>query len=188
MSYARRLHYSYADYLQALADSEIKLEFCDGIIYAMAGGTPAHAELSANIIRLLGQALLGTCKVFTSDLKVRVERSDLSTFPDATVVCGSLAVSTLDPQAVVNPTVIVEVTSNSTEDSDRGDKLSHYKQLDSLNAVLFISHRTQRVTLIERQGSSWIESDHRSGEHVRISQPQLSFDVDAVYKEVALES
>ena len=186
MSFARRLHYSYADYLRALADSEIKLEYCDGVIYAMAGGTPLHAELSANAIRLLGHALLGRCKVFTSDLKVRVESSDLSTFPDATVVCGPLETSAIDAHACINPSLLVEVTSDSTEDSDRGDKLSHYKQLASLRGVLFISHRTRRVTLVERQGTSWSEREHRQGEQVLIAEPQLSLSVDALYEGVTL--
>ncbi len=187
MSYARRLHYSYADYLRALSDSEIKLEYCDGIIYAMAGGTPVHAELGANVIRLLGQALVGRCKVYTSDLKVRVDRSDLSTFPDATVLCGSLETSAIDPQAVVNPTLLVEVTSPSTEDSDRGDKLSHYKQLESLQGVLFVSHRAHRITLVERTGSVWLERDFRPGEEVRLPQLDVTLKVDEVYAGVALE-
>ncbi len=174
-------------YLSALAVSEIKLEYCDGIIYAMAGGTPSHAELSANVIRLLGQALLGgTCKVYTSDLKVRVERSDLSTFPDATVVCGPIKTSPIDSHAVVNPTLLVEVTSDSTEDSDRGDQLSHYKQIDSLKAVLFVSHRTPRVTLVERQGASWQEREHRMSEQVVVAEPNVTFSVGALYAGVAL--
>jgi Uma2 family endonuclease len=186
MSYARRLHYSYDEYLRALADSEIKLEYCEGIIYAMAGGTPVHAELSANVIRLMGQAFHGTCKVYTSDLRIRVEASDLSTFPDATVVCGPVKSSAIDANAVTNPTLLVEVTSNSTEDSDRGDKLSHYKQLASLKAVLFISHRMQRVTLVERHGEGWHEREHRSGEVVHLAEPRLTLSVDALYAGVTL--
>jgi hypothetical protein len=76
---ARRVHYSYDEYLGALEQSGVKLEFCDGEIYAMAGGTPAHAELAASVIRLLGNALRGSCKVYSSDLKVRIEATDLST-------------------------------------------------------------------------------------------------------------
>jgi Uma2 family endonuclease len=64
---ARRVHYSYDEYLGALEQSGVKLEFCDGEIYAMAGGTPAHAELAASVIRLLGNALRGSCKVYSSD-------------------------------------------------------------------------------------------------------------------------
>ncbi len=70
---------SYDDYLRALEQSEIKLEYCDGVIYAMAGGTPTHAELGANVVALLHERLKGQCKVHTSDLKVRIEATDLTT-------------------------------------------------------------------------------------------------------------
>ena len=67
MTTAKRLHYSYEDYLSLLEGSAFKLEYCDGVIYAMAGGTRAHAALGAACIRVLGQALLGRCQVFSSD-------------------------------------------------------------------------------------------------------------------------
>lgn len=88
MTTAKRLHYGYDEYLRLLEESSFKLELCDGVIYAMPGGTMAHAALGAAITRVLGQALLGKCQVFSSDLKIRVEASDLSTFPDVSVVCG----------------------------------------------------------------------------------------------------
>ena len=72
---------------------------------------------------------------------MRIEATDLSTFPDVTVVCGERTVAGLDANAVTNPTLLVEVTSDSTEDYDRGEKLSHYKTLSSLRAVILISHR-----------------------------------------------
>lgn len=184
---AKRLHYAYDEYLGLLERSEFKLEYCDGVIYAMAGGTVAHAALSAAIIRLVGQALLGSCQVFTSDLKIRVEASDLSTFPDASVVCGPQQTSPMDAHALTNPTVLVEVTSRSTEDYDRGDKLSHYKQLPSLKAVLFVSHRTRCVTLVQRTGSGWSEREFRAGESVVLGEPKLEVAVDDLYAGVTLD-
>jgi Uma2 family endonuclease len=146
VSTARRLHHSYEDYLRALELSAVKLEYCDGEMYAMPGGTPAHADLAASMTRLLGNGLLGRCRVSSSDLKVRIAATDLSTFPDVSVVCGPREVATIDPNAVTNPTLLIEVTGHSTEDYDRGDKLGHYKQLPSLAAVLFVSHRRAQVT------------------------------------------
>lgn len=186
MSTARRLHYSYAEYLAALEVSPLKLEYCDGEIYAMAGGSPEHADLAASAIRLLGNALQGRCRVSSSDLKVRIEASDLSTFPDVTVVCGKREVSTRDRNAVVNPTLLVEVTSASTEDYDRGEKLSHYKQCPSLCAVLFVSHRRPRVTVVSRAGSGWEQTEFRSGETLRLASPLLTLSVDALYEGVEL--
>lgn len=110
----------------------------------MAGGTPARAALAASIAQLLGNALRGPCLIYSSDLKVRIEATDLTTFPDVTVVCGERQTSPVDPHAVTNPTILVEVTSHSTEDYDRGEKLANYKQISDLRAVLFVSHRVPR--------------------------------------------
>jgi Uma2 family endonuclease len=187
MSTARRLHYDYSEYLRSLEMSELKLEYCDGVIYAMAGGTPAHAELSGAIIGVLHRVLPKTCRPSTSDMKVRVDASDLSTFPDASVVCGERVSSSLDANAIVNPTLLVEVTSKSTEDYDRGDKLSHYKQIPSLKAVLFISHRTRRITLVQRSPTGWDEREFRGGEVVTLVAPPISFPVDEIYERVVLD-
>lgn len=188
MSTAKRLHYDYADYLRSLEMSELKLEFSDGAIYAMAGGTPAHALLSAAVIGVLYRLLPKTCKPATSDMKVRVEATDLSTFPDASVVCGDAITPAIDPNAIANPTLLVEVTSKSTEDYDRGDKLSQYKQIPSLCAVLFVSHRTQRITCIERVGTEWHEREFRSGETVTVVTPALEFTVDEIYQGITLDA
>jgi Uma2 family endonuclease len=186
MTTARRLHYSYEQYLDALEMSHLKLEYCDGEIYAMAGGTPVHAELAAIATSLLQQGLRGRCRVFSSDLKVRVDSTGLSTFPDVTVICGTPQFAAIDQNAAVNPSVLVEVTSASTEDYDRGDKLSHYKQLKSLQAVLFISHRTRQISLHHRVAAGWEVREFRSGELVELSEPALSISVDDVYAGVTL--
>jgi Uma2 family endonuclease len=188
MTTARRLHHSYEDYLRALDVSGVKLEYCEGEIYAMAGGTPAHADLAAAAIRLLGNALAGRCRVSSSDLKVRVEATDLSTFPDATVVCGVRRTSARDANAVTNPTLLVEVTSDSTEDYDRGEKLAHYKQLPDLHVVIFVSHRRPQVTVVERAPGGWDQREIRSGEEVVLETPPVRFAVDELYSGIELEA
>lgn len=188
MSNAKRLHYSYDEYLRLLEESAFKLEYCDGVIYAMAGGSVAHAALAASAIRLLGQALRGSCSVFTSDLKIRIEASDLSTFPDVSVLCGPQQTSPIDANALTNPTLLVEVTSRSTEDYDRGDKLSHYKQLASLRAVLFVSHRSRAITVVQRTAAGWEERNVRAGEQVELQVPAVTFAVDELYDGIALDS
>jgi Uma2 family endonuclease len=153
----------------------------------MAGGTLAHAQLGLAVGAILRQAL-GHCRVFSSDAAVRVDATNLSTFPDGSVVCGDIERSTIDANAVVNPSIIFEVTSKSTEDYDRGDKLSHYKQLRSLRAVLFVSHRINAITIVERTATGWTERDVRSGELVQLREPSVSFKVDDVYAGVELEA
>jgi Uma2 family endonuclease len=185
---ARRLHHSYEEYLAALEVSGVKLEYCDGEIYAMAGGTPAHADLAASITRLLGNALLGRCRVSSSDLKVRIEATDLSTFPDVTVVYGERDISPIDRNAVTNPTLLVEVTSNSTEDYDRGEKLNHYRQCASVAAVLLVSHRRPQVTVIARSEAGWEEREYRAGMQVELEVPQLCLNVDELYAGIRLDA
>ena len=187
MTSARRLHHSYEDYLASLEMSDVKLEYCDGEIYAMAGGTPAHADLAAAAIGILRTALLGRCRVSTSDLKVRVEATDLSTFPDVTVVCGEREVSSIDRNAVTNPTLVVEVTSKSTEDYDRGEKLNHYRQCPSLQAVLFVSHRRQQVTVVSREGDGWGTHEYRPGQRVEVPALSLDFTLDELYAGITLD-
>lgn len=167
--------------------SEVKLEYCDGEIYAMAGGTPTHADLAAAATGLLVNALRGRCRVSSSDLKVRIEATDLSAFPDVTVVCGERRVSSRDKNAVTNPTLLVEVTSHSTEDYDRGEKLSHYKQCQSVATVMIVSHRRPQITLIERTAAGWEQREVRSGEEVVLRQPALRFLVDDLYAGIVLE-
>jgi Uma2 family endonuclease len=184
---ARRVHHSYREYLELLELSSVKLEYCEGEIYAMAGGTPAHADLGASATRLLGNALLDRCRVSSSDLKVRVEATDLTTFPDVTVVCGARLTASIDANAVVNPTLLVEVTSSSTEGYDRGEKLSHYRQIPSLNAVSIVSHRRKQVTIVERTGDGWAQREARSGEIITVDSLSLSLAVDDLYAGIELE-
>jgi Uma2 family endonuclease len=187
---ARRLRaYPYEQYLRALADSHIKLEFFEGEIYAMAGGTPSHAQLGAKVIALLQRGLSPGCAVFTSDLKVLIESADLATFPDASLVCGPLAAAPKDPNALTNPMLVVEVTSPSTESYDRTEKLRSYQQLRSLSAVLIVSHRARRVTLVRRSDDGgWEEVDFRGGEAVVVATPGVKFLVDELYEGVVLEA
>jgi len=189
MSTARQLHYTYEEYLHALSMSELKLEYCNGDIYAMAGGTPAHALLGAAVIGALHRNLPKGCRVASSDMKVRIEATDLSTFPDASVICGEPATSSIDNNALTNPAYLVEVTSKSTEDYDRGDKLGHYKQIPSLRAVLIVSHHRRSITVIERAAAAsggWSEREVRSGEAVSLD--AFSFPVDDIYDGIALDA
>ena len=187
MSLARQLRYSYEDYLRALEESELKLEYSAGVIYAMAGGTLAHAQLTANATVVLKRAAGRKCSVFSADAKVRVESSDFAGFPDVSLVCGDRQTSRIDANALTNPTLLVEVTSRSTEDYDRGDKLAHYQRLSALKAVLFVSHTAPAVTVVERRGRKWVSRELKRGETVTLADPAISFRVDELYEDVELD-
>jgi Uma2 family endonuclease len=188
VSSARQLHHSYDEYLRLLEISQVKLEYCSGEIYAMAGGTPAHADLSAAMIHLLMRGLSSDCRVSTSDLKVRIQATDLATFPDVTVVCGPRETAANDPRAVVNPTLLVEVTSRSTEDYDRGEKLRCYQQIPSLQTLLVVSHRVTEVTIFERTVSGWSERKVGGGQQIALQVPKVELAVDELYRGIQLDA
>jgi Uma2 family endonuclease len=183
---SRRLHHRYAEDPAALEISRVKLEYCDGEICAMAGGTPAHADLATSAIRLLGNALAGRCRVSSSDLNVRIEATDLSRFPDVTVVCGERLVFAIDRNALINPMLIVELTRSSTEDYDRGEKLNHYRQCPAVQAVLLVSHRRPPGTIVVRTNTGWEQLERRSDEWVELAAPQLRISVNELYGGIEL--
>lgn len=180
MSTARHLANSYDDYLRIEEQSATRHEFIGGEIYAMAGGSPEHGALAARVSRLL-EACLPGCTPFTSDVRVHLEAEQMTTYPDVSFVCGPIRRSTIDTDAIVNPTLLVEVTSKTTEAYDRGDKLAAYQSLASLRAVLFVSHREARITVVQREGDAWSTTDFIAGQRVRLSTPAAELAVDDVY-------
>ncbi|HEY7375264.1 MAG TPA: Uma2 family endonuclease [Polyangia bacterium] len=182
-SAARHVHHSYAEYVALEEESPIRHEYLDGEIYAMAGGTPDHAALAAAVIQKLGTALPPGCRVFTSDLRVRIAATGLSTYPDATVVCGKTLRAPDDPLAVTNPVLIVEITSPSTEEYDRGEKLRHYKSLPSVREVLIVSHREPRLTLIRRTDrGDWTMTSAGAGESIAVESTGGQVAVNDIYR------
>lgn len=182
---AHRIRYTYAEYLALEATSNVKHEFLGGQIYGMAGGTPEHAALAAAITGLLfAQLRRGRCRAHDSDLRVRMP-SGLATYPDVTVVCGPRDRHPEDAQAVTNPTLIVEVSSPSTEDYDRGDKFEHYKTLASLEQYVLVSHRDRIVETWTREPNGWSSSVSRDGEVVHLSSVHATLDVRELYDAAA---
>ena len=148
----------------------------------MAGGTPDHAALAGAVIGLLRAGIPPSCRTFTSDLRVRTP-SGLSTYPDAAVVCGKTLRAVDDAIAVTNPCILVEVTSNSTEDYDRGEKLKHYKSLPSVQEILIVSHREPRVTIHRRESDArWSITESTPGESIRLDSVSVTLTIDDIYR------
>jgi Uma2 family endonuclease len=180
----RHHHYTFADYLAYEDGSNVKHEFFDGEIYAMAGGTPEHAALAAAVTTMIGAQLgEGPCRVFSSDLKIRVLATGLVSYPDVTVVCGAVQHDPESRMVVVNPTVIVEVLSDGTEEWDRGKKLEHYKRIPSLRDFVLVSHRKPELELWRREGGdSWSHQTIGAGGTVEIQSIGGSLRVDDIYR------
>lgn len=190
MTVRSRLHrYTYADYVGVEQISDTRHEFYDGEIYAMAGGTQEHAALCAELVRQLGNAVRERpCRVYTSDLRVYVEATGLATFPDASVICGSPVLHPPGPEStVLNPLVLVEVTSNSSEDYDRGFKLAAYQTIPSLEDYIVVSHLERRVTVHHRDpGGEWTMATASSGGTVDVRSLATALVVDEVYRASAI--
>ena len=179
-----RQFFTFDAYVELEAGSPIKHEFLDGQVWAMAGRSPEHAAVSGAVIRLLGQALAGRrCRVFTSDLRVRVVATGLTSYPDATVICGSVELDPADRSGhtAINPTFVAEVLSPTTEDYDRGEKLAHYKRVAALREVALIAHDEHRVELWRRVGDHWTLLTFRGGEVVTLESLGCALEVDAIY-------
>ena len=184
---AHRIHHPFAEYLALEAASNVKHEYLAGQIYAMAGSTPEHAALAAAVIGLLfPQLRSGPCRVHNSDLRVRVRATGLATYPDVTVVCGPRERDPDDEHAVTNPTLIVEVSSRSTEEYDRGDKFEHYQRLTSLRQYVLVSHRERRIEVwTPGAEGGWSCQVLRDGEVAELGSIGARLDVRALYDSVA---
>jgi len=182
---AQRVTMSFADYVAAEAASDIKHEWLRGEVWAMAGGTLEHAALASAMARHLGNALEGhTCRVFSSDLRIRVLATGLATYPDLTVVCGRPEVDPDNANTVTNPVLVVEVLSDTTEAYDRGEKFAHYRRIASLREVVLVSQREPRIEVFTRtDDGAWRLREWRTGERVELTSVSCTLAVDDVYRD-----
>jgi Uma2 family endonuclease len=183
MSAVVGLHrYSFSDYLAVEEISTVKHEYLNGEIYAMAGGSILHAALSAAVLASLHAQLGGRCRVYSSDLRIRVRSSGLATYPDVTVVSGPIESEPDSAETVVNPSVVVEVLSPSTEDYDLGEKFEHYRQIPSLQAILYVAQDARRFELRARDGSGgWVTTVAGPGETIELGALGCVASVDRIY-------
>ena len=149
--------YSYDAYLALEAEPEVKYEYHDGFIVAMAGGTPAHSQICANFIWAANDTLRNggkSCIVHTSDLKVRVMATNRTYYPDSSIVCEQPEYGEIDRYALINPLLILEVLSENTVAFDRGAKFTHYRAIPSLKEYVLISQDDAVVDTYYRVGKN----------------------------------
>lgn len=184
MSETARRRVSFLDYAQAEASSLHKHEWLDGQVVAMAGGTPLHAQLTAQVSHLLRSALRGgPCRVYSSDLMVKVP-DGLATYPDVSVICGPLEAPPSWPHATANPRLLVEVLSPSTAQWDRGDKFLHVQRLPSLQTYVLVNQEVRRVEWFQRQADgAWTWRSAGPGQVALLEDLGISLAVDEVYED-----
>lgn len=179
---------SFEDFLATERDGSVRHEWLDGVVYAMAGGSIEHGRLATKMTAALTTALAGRCTVYSSDVMLYVRETNLATYPDGSVVCGSTDVQrvirngkTLG-EAITNPTLIVEVWSrDSTEGYDRGEKFSHYMRMRSLDEYVLVSQEERRIEVYRRpaERGHWSCAIARAGD--TLTMRGTSFLVDAIY-------
>ena len=144
-----------AEYNQLEEETQQRYEYHDGVVFAMAGGDPVHNAIGGNVITMLNQSLRKKqCNVFTSDQKVYIDFFRKSLYPDASVTCGSVERSDEDTKAIVNPILLVEVLSDSTEAYDRGRKFEYFSKLPSLREYVLLSQHEPKAQLHYRPSAT----------------------------------
>ncbi len=184
---APRPRVSIEAYLSMEAAASEKHILWDGEVFsveAMAGGTPDHNTICANVIVEVGVALRSSsCRVLTSDQKVWVPRKQGFVYPDAMVACGRLALYPGTVDVVTNPAVIVEVLSEGTERFDRGEKFEGYRSVESVRHFVMVSSQRRLVEHYTRgDGGAWVLREYGEGEELRLSEPDIVLTVDALYR------
>lgn len=181
---ARKLTFTFAEYLAQEQASDTKHELVNGEIFAMAGGTIEHGRLASKVTAAIGAQLRGRrCEAYSSDVRVRVLATGLATYPDLSVVCGKLEPDPKDPDTIINPIVLIEVLSDSTEAYDRGEKFAHYRRIPSLQEYVLVSQHGPRIEVFRRNedGRSWTLHIAEPSESLTIASIGCELSVDDVY-------
>lgn len=149
---------SVEEYLALERQSAERHELRGGEIFAMTGASRRHHLVAGNVFAALHAQLVGRgCEVYTHDMRVRVSAADLFTYPDVVVACGGPQFTDAETDTLVNPTLIVEVLSPTTESYDRGNKFAHYRTLPSLAEYLLLAQDRVHAEHFLRQGDvSWL--------------------------------
>jgi len=145
------------EYLAREEVAESRSEYLNGEAYARTGGTRSHALIQSNLTRRLGNALDGRpCDVLGPDMRVKVEESGLYTYPDLSVVCGGAEIEKEHGESLLNPVVLVEVLSPSTEAYDRGLKFEHYARIPSLRHYVLVAQDRAHIDVLTCGAEGWI--------------------------------
>jgi Uma2 family endonuclease len=192
VSIAERHHsFSFEEYADVAERSPIRVEHWEGAILDMSGGSPRHSAICSNLARILGAQLRGVpCRVFDANLRVRSIAANRATYADVTVVCGPLELDPADKtrQTVLNPRVLIEVQSLSTESDDHGPKLDCYKMIATVQAVILIAQDRTQVIVHERQGDgSFAESAHDDGA-IELRAINCTLPIAEVYEDLPVAS
>jgi Uma2 family endonuclease len=171
------------EYLAQERASTLRHEFVRGETFAMAGASRQHNLIVTNIVGELRSALRdGPCEVYPSDMRVGIAATSSYLYPDATLVCGAPRFEDAKADTLLDPLVLFEVLSDSTESYDRGEQFERYRSIQGLAAVVLVSQKEAHVEHFERQADgSWRLRDFRAGDRLALPAPGRELAVDDLY-------
>lgn len=185
-----KIYITEEEYLQNERVSAIKHEYYGGRVYAMAGASEEHNLIAMNIAAILRAHVRGSsCRAYPSDMRVKVTDTGLNTYPDFTVVCGQSRFANPEKRdTLLNPTVIIEILSPSTESYDRGEKFQHYRTIETLQEYILVAQSKYRIERFVRQDNSeWVLSDFVGVEaSLPISALDAHIPLAEIYEQVTL--
>ena len=185
-----RHKYTLEEYLALERESEIKYEYWNEDVYAMSGGSLAQDQIIGNVDRLIARQLEGIpCSVFTNNMQIKVPAAPPYRYADGSVVCGEAQVEEFNGnELLVNPVVIWEVLSPSTEAFDRGDKFTFYKSIASFEEYLVIAQHRSHITHYVKQDSGKWHYEEANDLNAKIHLPKIGcyLDLSDVYRNVKL--
>ncbi|MEZ4730112.1 MAG: Uma2 family endonuclease [Caldilineaceae bacterium] len=179
-----------AEYLVLERAADHKSEYSTGEIRPMPGASRKHNLIATNILASLHfQLRKQPCEVYPSDMRVKVEATELITYPDISVVCGEPRFDDSHKDTLLNPTVLIEVLSPSTAAYDRGDKSENYRQIASLQAYVLVAQDKLHVEYYSRQpDNSWRFTEFkRAGDHVTLAVINCELALEDIYEKVTLD-
>jgi Uma2 family endonuclease len=187
-SAAAKIRLTPQQYLDAERRAVVKSEYYDGQAYAMSGASRRHNLIAINLSREISLQLRDRpCEVYVNDMRVRVSEEGPYTYPDLVVVCGDPRFQDGEFDTLLNPTVLVEILSPSTEAHDRGAKFAYFRRLDSLKEYVLVAQDRVLVERYTRQGDDWLLTESiRLDESLRLTSIDCVVPLSEVYAKVEL--
>jgi Uma2 family endonuclease len=190
MSIQPKRHLTPEQYLEIERQAEYKSEYFNGEMFAFAGASREHNTIVINLIlKLAPQLRKRNCEIYSNDMRVKVDATGLYTYPDVVIVCGKPQFEDDEQDILLNPIVIIEVLSPSTESYDRGTKFEHYRTIDTLSDYLLVAQDKIHVENYVRQSDrSWLFSEYKSAEDkFQIESVGCELAVEEIYEKVEME-
>jgi Uma2 family endonuclease len=178
---------SLESYFEFESQSERKHEFVDGKIVAMAYTSEAHGKIASNLTRLLGNCILDRdCDIFASDRMLFIPACNQVFYPDLLMVCGphEFYQASKQMKATLNPVLVIEILSDSTEYMDKTTKTRCYKKIPGLQQILFVSQKEQHVRMLELENGKWVDTEYyEQGDEVKIG--NCNIPLTEIYRRVS---